>query len=217
MTDFTNLISNPKYLLLGAAAQFGIFITFFGALFLGFTPKEAASIGIIGGADGPTSIFTSSQLAVHLLGPIAIAGYSYIALVPLIQPPWMKLLTTRKERLIRMKPPKPVSRTQKIMFPVICFLIATLIAPGAITLIGMLMLGNILKETGMTDRLAKTASNAIIDTCTIILSFCVGASTQASVFLQWNTIKIVILGLLAFCTATICGLLFSKFLNLFMK
>jgi len=217
MTDFTNLISNPKYLLLGAAAQFGIFITFFGALALGFDPKAAASIGIIGGADGPTAIFTASQLFPKLIGPIAIAGYSYIALVPVIQPPFMKLLTTKKERLIKMKPSKPVSKTQKIMFPVIVFIASALIAPGSITLIGMLMLGNLLKETGLTDRLAKTSANAVLDICTIILCFSVGASTQASVFLQLDSVKIFILGLLAFSVATCSGLIFAKVMNLFLK
>ncbi|MFP4459702.1 MAG: sodium ion-translocating decarboxylase subunit beta [Candidatus Zixiibacteriota bacterium] len=217
MTDFTNLISNPKSVLLGAAAQFGVFITFFGALLLGFDHLQAASIGIIGGADGPTAIFTSSQLAPKLLGPIAIAGYSYIALVPVIQPPFMKLLTSKKERLIKMKPAKPASKVQKTIFPIIVFILAALIAPGSMTLIGMLMLGNLLKENGLTDRLARSASNALIDSATILLAFSVGASTEASVFLQWSSFKIFILGLLAFSTATCCGLLFAKFMNLFLK
>ncbi len=217
MTDFTNLISNPKSLLLGAAAQFGVFLTFFGALLLGFNNLEAASIGIIGGADGPTAIFTSAQLAPELLGPIAIAGYSYIALVPVIQPPFMRLLTSKKERLIRMPPAKPVSKLQKTIFPIITFLLASLIAPGAITLIGMLMLGNLLKENGLTDRLAKTAANAVIDAATILLAFSVGASTDARVFLQWSSIKIFILGLIAFSVATCSGLIFAKIMNLFLK
>ncbi len=217
LTDFSALISNPKSLLLGAAAQIGIFATFLGALALGFTDLEAASIGIIGGADGPTSIFITSILSPKLLGPIAIAAYSYMALVPVIQPPFMKLLTTQKERIIKMKPPRRVSRREKILFPIVTFIIASLIAPGAITLVGMLMLGNLLKESMVTDRLAKTAGSAILDACTIFLSFAVGASTQASEFLTTDSLLIFGLGLLSFCIATICGLLFAKFMNLFLK
>ncbi len=217
LTDFSTLISSPKSLLLGAAAQVGIFGTYIGALLIGFTNREAASIGIIGGADGPTSIFLSSQLAPHLLGPIAIAAYSYMALVPVIQPPIMKLLTTEKERKIRMKPPRRVSKREKILFPIIAFMVAALIAPGSITLVGMLMLGNLLKESGVTDRLAKTASTSVLDTCTILLSFAVGASTQASQFLNTTSIGIFGLGLLSFAIATAGGLLFAKLMNLFLK
>jgi len=217
LTDFSALISNPKYLLLGAAAQIGIFLTFIVALTLGFDYYESASIGIIGGADGPTSIFLSSILAPKLLGPIAIAAYSYMALVPVIQPPFMKLLITKKEALIRMKTPRKVSQREKILFPIITFMVAALIAPGSITLIGMLMLGNLLKESGVTERLAKTAGNAILDTATIILSFSVGASTQASTFVTKESLLIFFLGLASFCLATMGGLLFAKFMNLFLK
>ncbi len=217
LTDFSTLISSPKSLLLGAAAQVGIFGTYIGALLIGFSNHEAASIGIIGGADGPTSIFLSSQLAPQLLGPIAIAAYSYMALVPVIQPPIMKLLTTEKERKIRMRPPRRVSKREKILFPIIAFLVSALIAPGCITLVGMLMLGNLLKESGVTDRLAKTASTSILDTCTILLSFAVGASTQASQFLNTKSVGIFALGLLSFAIATAGGLLFAKLMNLFLK
>lgn len=217
LTDFSTLISSPKSFLLGAAAQVGIFGTYIGALLIGFTNREAASIGIIGGADGPTSIFLSSQLAPQLLGPIAIAAYSYMALVPVIQPPIMKLLTTEKERKIKMKAPRRVSRREKILFPIIAFIISALIAPGSITLVGMLMLGNLLKESGVTDRLAKTASTSILDTCTILLSFAVGASTQASQFLNARSVGIFGLGLLSFAVATASGLLFAKLMNLFLK
>ncbi|HQE96532.1 MAG TPA: sodium ion-translocating decarboxylase subunit beta, partial [Candidatus Marinimicrobia bacterium] len=225
LTDFSSLISNPKSLLLGAAAQLGIFVTFIGALILGFSAPEAASIGIIGGADGPTSIFLASQLAPHLLGPIAIAGYSYIALVPLIQPPVMKLLITEKEARIRMKPARKVSRKEKILFPIIVTILAALIVPGSIPLVGMLMLGNLLKESGVTDRLAKTAGTAILDTCTILLSFTVGASTQAARyvdgvnvgFLTSRSLSIFFLGFFSFVIATAGGLLFAKLINLFLK
>ncbi len=217
LTDFSTLISSPKSFLLGAAAQVGIFGTYLGALLIGFTNREAASIGIIGGADGPTSIFLSSQLAPQLLGPIAIAAYSYMALVPVIQPPIMKLLTTEKERKIRMKAPRRVSRREKILFPIIAFIVSALIAPGSITLVGMLMLGNLMKESGVTDRLAKTASTSILDTCTILLSFAVGASTQASQFLNARSVGIFGLGLLSFAIATASGLLFAKLMNLFLK
>jgi len=201
---------------LGAAAQLGIFVTFIGALILGFSAPEAASIGIIGGADGPTSIFLASQLAPHLLGPIAIAGYSYIALVPLIQPPVMKLLITEKEARIRMKPSRRVSRKEKILFPIIVTILSALIVPGSIPLVGMLMLGNLLKESGVTDRLAKTAGTAILDTCTILLSFTVGASTQATRyvdgvnvgFLTSRSLSIFFLGFFSFVIATAGGLLF---------
>lgn len=217
LTDFSALISSPKSLLLGAAAQVGIFATFLGALMLGFTDLEAASIGIIGGADGPTSIFITSILSPRLLGPIAIAAYSYMAMVPVIQPPFMKLLISKKEALIKMKPPRRVSAREKILFPIVVFVISALIAPGAITLVGMLMLGNLIKESGVTDRLAKTSGNAVLDTATVLLSFAVGASTQASAFLTKDSILIFGLGLASFSVATISGLLFAKFMNLFLK
>ena len=217
MTDFSALLSNPKLVVLGAAAQIGIFATFIGALLLGFTPAEAGSIGIIGGADGPTAIFLSSQLAPHLLGAIAIAAYSYMALVPVIQPPIMKLLTSKKERLIRMKPSRQVSKLEKILFPIVSFIITAFIAPGAITLLGMLFFGNLLKESGVTERLANTARTALIDIVTILLGVCVGASTQAQTFINPKSIGIFVLGALSFAVATAGGLLFAKFMNLFLK
>ena len=217
MTDFSTMLSNPKLVLLGAAAQVGIFLTFVGALYLGFTPNESGAIGIIGGADGPTAIFLSAKLAPHLLGAIAIAAYSYMALVPLIQPPIMKLLTTRNERLIRMPAPRQVSQREKIFFPIIAFLIAALIAPGSIALLGMLFFGNLLKESGVTDRLANTAANGLIDIVTILLGFCVGASTQAQAFLTSQSLLIFALGALSFSIATAGGVLFAKFMNLFLK
>lgn len=217
MTDFSALLSNPKLVVLGAAAQVGIFVTFLGALALGFTPVEAGSIGIIGGADGPTAIFLSSQLAPHLLGAIAIAAYSYMALVPVIQPPIMKLLTTSKERKIRMKPSRQVSKTEKILFPIVSFVVTAFIAPGSISLLGMLFFGNLLKECGVTERLANAARNALIDIVTILLGMCVGASTQAQTFLNPKSIGIFILGALSFAVATAGGLLFAKFMNLFLK
>ncbi len=217
LTDFSSLISSPKSVLLGAAAQVGIFGTYIGALLLGFTNAESASIGIIGGADGPTSIFLASQLAPHLLGPIAIAAYSYMALVPVIQPPIMKLLTSKEERLIRMKPPRIVSKREKILFPIIVLIVSALLAPGSLTLVGMLMLGNLLKESGVTDRLAKTAGSALLDIATVLLSFAVGASTQAEYFLTPQSIGIFGLGLFSFMIATTGGLLFAKFMNLFLK
>lgn len=217
MTDFSTMLSNPKLVLLGAAAQIGIFITLMGALFLGFTSNEAGAIGIIGGADGPTAIFLSAKLAPHLLGPIAIAAYSYMALVPVIQPPIMKLLTTKEERLIKMKPPRTVSKKEKVMFPIITTLICLLIAPGALPLVGLLMFGNLMKESGVTERLANTARNALIDIVTILLGFAVGASTQADYFLTVNSLKIFGLGAFSFCIATAGGLLFAKLMNLFLK
>lgn len=217
MTDFSTMLSNPKLILLGAAAQVGIFITFIGALYLGFNSSDAASIGIIGGADGPTAIFLSSKLAPHLLGAIAIAAYSYMALVPVIQPPIMKLLTSKKERLIRMKEPRHVTQREKIIFPVVAFLVAALIAPGAIVLIGMLFLGNLLKESCVTERLANTARNSMIDIVTILLGFSVGASTQAQAFLTNQSLLIFGLGALSFCIATAGGVLFAKFMNLFLR
>ena len=216
MTDFSTMLSNPKLVLLGAAAQVGIFLTLLGALFLGFTSPEAGAIGIIGGADGPTAIFLSAKLAPHLLGSIAIAAYSYMALVPVIQPPIMKLLTTREERLIKMKPPRTVSQREKIIFPVAAFLIAAAIAPGAIVLIGMLFFGNLLKESCVTERLANTARNAMIDIVTILLGFSVGASTQAQTFLNKQSLLIFGLGALSFAIATAGGVIFAKFMNLFL-
>ncbi|MHC4321496.1 MAG: sodium ion-translocating decarboxylase subunit beta [Planctomycetota bacterium] len=217
MTDFSTMLSNPKLVLLGAAAQIGIFITMIGALYLGFNPSESGAIGIIGGADGPTAIFLSSKLAPNLLGAIAIAAYSYMALVPVIQPPIMKLLTTKKERLIRMKAPRHVSQREKIIFPVVAFLIAALIAPGSIVLIGMLFFGNLLKESCVTERLANTARNAMIDMVTILLGFSVGTSTQAQTFLTSQSLLIFGLGALSFCIATAGGVLFAKLMNLFLK
>ena len=215
MTDFSAMLSNPRLVMLGAAAQIGIFLTLMGALYLGFTPEEAGAIGIIGGADGPTAIFLSAKLAPHLIGAIAIAAYSYMALVPVIQPPIMRLLTTHKERLIRMRPPREVSRRERIVFPIAAFLIAALIAPGSLALVGMLMFGNLLKESGVTERLADTARHSFIDIVTILLGFSVGASTQAQTFLTPQSILIFALGALSFAVATAGGVLFAKFLNLF--
>ncbi len=217
MTDFSTMLSNPKLILLGAAAQIGIFLTFLGSLYLGFTPAQAGSIGIIGGADGPTAIFLSSMLAPDLLGPIAIAAYSYMALVPVIQPPIMYLLTTDKERKIHMKPPRVVSKQEKIIFPIVAFLICALIAPGSIALLGMLFFGNLLKESTVTDRLATSARHALIDIVTILLGFTVGASTQAQTFLTPKSVFIFALGALSFVVATMGGVLFAKFMNLFLK
>jgi carboxybiotin decarboxylase len=217
MTDFSTMLSNPKLVLLGAAAQIGIFLTLMGALFLGFDPNEAAAIGIIGGADGPTAIFLAAKLAPHLLGAVAIAAYSYMALVPIIQPPVIKLLTTRKERRMRMKAPRQVPKRERIIFPVAAALICGLIAPGSLPLIGMFMFGNLLKESGVTERLANSARNAMIDIVTILLGFSVGASTQASVFLTAQSIKIFLLGVASFAVATAGGVLFAKFMNLFLS
>ena len=217
MTDFSTMLSSPRLVLLGAAAQTGIFLTLIGALYLGFTPTEAGAIGIIGGADGPTAIFLAAKLAPHLLGAIAIAAYSYMALVPVIQPPVMKLLTTRKERLIRMKPPREVSQREKIIFPIAAFLICALLAPGAIGLLGLLFFGNLLKESGVTERLAQTARTAMVDIVTILLGFSVGCSTQAQTFLTPQSVLIFTLGALSFAVATASGVLFAKFLNLFTK
>jgi carboxybiotin decarboxylase len=217
MTDFSTLLSNPKTILLGAAAQIGIFATFIGALLLKFTPAQAASIGIIGGADGPTAIFLTSKLAPALIGPIAIAAYSYMGLVPIIQPPIMKLLTTDKERRIRMKPSRKVTQVEKIIFPIVAFIVTTFIAPGAIPLLGMLFFGNLLKESGVTGRLAKTASSALIDISTMLLGLVVGASTTAQVFLNTRSIMIFVLGCASFAVATAGGVLFAKVMNLFLK
>jgi oxaloacetate decarboxylase beta subunit len=217
MTDFSSLLANPKLMLLGAAAQMGIYFTLLGALFFGFLPKEAASIAIIGGADGPTSIFLTAKLAPHLIGPIAIAAYSYMALIPVIQPPIMRLLTSREERLIRMPPGREVSKKERVIFPVVGVLLCCFLAPTALPLLGMLFLGNFLKECGVVNRLAGTAQSAIIDTATIFLGFTVGASTQADVFVTPKALGIFFLGAVAFSIATASGLIFAKFMNLFLK
>lgn len=217
MTDFSSLLACPKLMLLGAAAQMGIFTTLLGALALGFLPREAAAIAIIGGADGPTSIFLTAKLAPHLIGPVAIAAYSYMALIPVIQPPIMRLLTTREERLIRMTESREVSRTEKLLFPIIGLLICCFLAPTALPLLGMLFLGNILKESGVVERLANTARSAIIDTATIFLGLTVGASTQGDVFLTPQSVSIFLLGACAFSIATASGIIFAKFMNLFLK
>ena len=217
MTDFSALISNPKLMLIGAAAQFGIFGAYMLALLWGFAPNEAGAIGIIGGADGPTAIFLSSKLAPHFMGAIAVSAYSYMALVPIIQPPFMRLLTTKKERLIRMKPPRAVSKTEKIVFPIVGLLLTTFLVPSGLPLLGMLFFGNLLKESGVTKRLADTAKGPLIDTITILLGVTVGASTQATEFLTVNSIKIFGLGALSFVIATCTGVLFVKVMNLFLK
>ncbi len=217
MTDFSSLISNPKLMLLGAAAQIGIFATFIGAYALGFTPAQAGAIGIIGGADGPTAIFLSSKLAPELMGAIAVAAYSYMALVPVIQPPIMKLLTTPKEKVIRMKAPRQVTKFEKIAFPVIGLLLTTFISPSAMPLLGMLFFGNLLKESGVTERLADTARYALINTITILLGLTVGASTQADKFLTADSIMIFGLGAASFVVATASGIMFAKLMNLFLK
>ena len=217
MTDFSALISNPKLMLIGAAAQFGIFGAYIIALQMGFEPNQAGAIGIIGGADGPTAIFLSSKLAPNLMGAIAVSAYSYMALVPIIQPPFMRLLTTQKERLIRMKPPRAVSSTEKIVFPIVGLLLTCFLVPSGLPLLGMLFFGNLLKESGVTRRLAETARGPLIDTITILLGITVGASTQATQFLTLNSIKIFGLGALSFVIATCAGILFVKFFNLFLK
>ncbi|MBK7868454.1 MAG: sodium ion-translocating decarboxylase subunit beta [Ignavibacteriales bacterium] len=217
MTDFSTLLSNPKLILIGAAAQIGIFLTLISAIALGFTPEEAASIGIIGGADGPTAIFLASKLAPHLIGAIAISAYSYMALVPLIQPPIMRLMTNSKERLIRMKPPRMVSKTEKIVFPILGLLLTTFISPSALPLLGTLFFGNILKESGVTKRLAETAARPMIDIVTILLGLTVGASTQATTFLNEKSVLIFGLGAVSFMVATAGGVGFVKIMNLFLK
>lgn len=217
MTDFSTLISSPRLLMLGAAAQLGIFATFIGAFYLGFTPAESAAIGIIGGADGPTAIFLASRMAPQFIGPIAIAAYSYMALVPVIQPPVMRLLTTPAERKIRMKPPRAVSRTEKMLFPIVGLLLTTFLTPGAMPLLGMLFFGNLLKESGVTKRLADTARTNMIDMVTILLGVTVGASTQATTFLTPQSMKIFLLGAISFVIATAGGVLFAKTMNLFIK
>lgn len=217
MTDFSALLSNPKLMLLGAAAQVGIFLTYIAAITLGFSSQQAAAIGIIGGADGPTAIFLSSKLAPQLLGAIAIAAYSYMALVPVIQPPIIKMLTTEKERKIKMKPPRAVSRLEKIIFPIVALLLTTFISPGGLPLLGMLFFGNLLKESGVTKRLADTASRPLIDIVTILLGLTVGASTQATTFLTPASILIFVLGAISFMVATAGGVIFAKVMNLFLK
>ena len=214
MTDFSSLIANPKLMLVGAAAQFGIFGAYMVALALGFEPDQAGAIAIIGGADGPTAIFLSSKLAPNVMGAIAVSAYSYMALVPVIQPPIMRLLTTKNERLIRMKPARAVSQNEKILFPVIGLLLTCFVVPSALPLLGMLFFGNLLRESGVTTRLAKTASNALTDIVTILLGMTVGASTQASQFLTKETIFIFFLGFMAFIIASTSGVLFVKLFNL---
>ena len=216
MTDFSALIANPKMVLVGAAAQFGIFGAYMLSLALGFSPQEAGAIGIIGGADGPTAIFLSSKLAPDLMGAIAVAAYSYMALIPVFQPPVMKLLTTDKERRIRMKAPGSVSQRQKIIFPILGLLLTTWIIPSGLPLLGMLFFGNLLKESGVTRRLADTAKGPLIDIVTILLGFTVGCSTQASTFLKAESLEIFGLGALSFLVATASGVLFVKFFNLFL-
>lgn len=218
MTDFSALISNPKLMLIGAAAQFGIFGAYVLALQMGFSPNQAGAIGIIGGADGPTAIFLSSKLAPELMGAIAVSAYSYMALVPLIQPPFMRLLTTKKERIIQMKPARAVSKTEKMIFPIVGLLLTALfLTPSGLPLLGMLFFGNLLKESGVTKRLANTAGGPLIDTITILLGLTVGASTQANEFLSWDSIKIFGLGALSFIIATCAGVLFVKIMNLFLR
>ena len=210
MTDFGPLISNPKSLLLGAAAQMGVFLAFFGAVCIGFTGQEAGSIGIIGGADGPTAIFLTTKLAPHLLGPIAIAAYSYMALIPMIQPPIMKLLTTEKERKVKMEQSRQVSKTEKIIFPIIVAMFVILLLPSTAPLVGCLMLGNLWRECGVTERLSDTVQNALMNIVTVFLGISVGATTAANRFLSLETIKIIFLGLAAFCFSTVGGLLVGK-------
>ena len=220
MTDFGPLIANPKSFLLGAAAQGGIFFTFIGAMVLGFTPQEAGSIAIIGGADGPTAIYTAKTLLAdgnneQMIGSIAVAAYSYMALVPLIQPPIMKALTTKKERAVVMGQLRPVSRTEKIIFPIVVTLLVSFLVPDAAPLVGMLMLGNLMRESGVVDRLVKTAQNELMNIVTIFLGVTVGATTTYDVFLTWKTLGIVALGLVAFCLGTACGVLFGKLMYIF--
>jgi len=217
MTDFSSLLARPKLMLLGAAAQMGIFFTLLSALALGFLPKEAASIAIIGGADGPTSIFLTAKLAPHLIGPIAIAAYSYMALIPVIQPPIMRLLTTRKERVIHMTEPREVSKRELVIFPVIAVILCCFLAPASIPLLGTFFFGNFMKECGVTERLVVTARTAIIDIATIFLGFTVGASTQGDVFLTGKSVGIFCLGAVAFSIATASGIIFAKIMNLVLK
>ena len=217
MTDFSSLISQPRLLLIGAAAQIGIFGAYIVAMHIGFTPAESGAIGIIGGADGPTAIFLSSKLAPHLMGAIAVSAYSYMALVPVIQRPIMLLMTTKKERLIKMKTPRTVSQKEKIIFPIVGFILTALIVPSGMPLLGMLFFGNLLKESGVTRRLAETARGPMIDVVTILIGVTVGCSTQADVFLTATSVKIFALGLFSFCVATFCGVGFAKIMNLFCK
>ena len=217
MTDFSALISQPRLMLIGAAAQIGIFGAYIIALHMGFTPAEAGAIGIIGGADGPTAIFLSSRLAPHQMGAIAVSAYSYMALVPVIQRPIMLMLTTKKERLIRMAPPRQVSQKEKIIFPIVGFILTAMIVPSGMPLLGMLFFGNLLKESGVTKRLAETARGPLIDVVTILIGITVGCSTQADEFLTGDSIKIFLLGLISFVIATICGVAFVKFMNLFCR
>ena len=216
MTDFGPLIANPKSFMLGAAAQLGIFLTFIGAVALGFTPAQAGSIGIIGGADGPTAIFLTARLAPELLGPIAVAAYSYMALVPVIQPPIMRMLTTKKEREIRMSQLRPVSKTEKILFPIIIAVIISLLLPSAAPLIGCLMLGNLMKECGVVDRLSKTVQNELMNITVIFLGITVGATATAEAFINVKTLSILVLGVIAFGVGTAGGVLLAKFMNLFL-
>lgn len=217
MTDFSALIANPKLILIGAVCQFGIFGAYIISLKTGFEPHQAGAIGIIGGADGPTAIFLSSKLAPNLMGAIAVSAYSYMALVPIIQPPFMRLLTTKKERVIRMKAPRVVSQTEKIMFPIVGLLLTTFLVPSGLPLLGMLFFGNLLKESGVTRRLAETARGPLIDIVTILLGLTVGASTQATTFLTAQSVKVFIIGALSFVIATIAGIFFVKIFNLFLK
>ncbi|MBQ7046067.1 MAG: sodium ion-translocating decarboxylase subunit beta [Clostridia bacterium] len=214
MTDFGPLISNPKSFLLGAAAQLGIFVAFIGALALGMSPQEAGAIGIIGGADGPTAIFTATKLAPHLLGPIAVAAYSYMALIPFIQKPIMRALTTKKERMVRMETLRTVSKTEKIIFPIVVTIVVSVLLPDAATLVGMLMLGNLMRESGVVERITKTAQNELMNIITIFLGVTVGATTNAQSFLNMSTIKIVLMGLVAFALGTAGGVLFGKLMYL---
>ena len=216
MTDFSALIANPKLMLIGAAAQFGIFGAYMVALLLGFAPDQAGAIATIGGADGPTAIFLSSKLAPNLMGAIAVSAYSYMALVPVIQPPLMRLFTTKHERVIKMKPARAVSQNEKIIFPIVGMILTCFVVPSGIPLLGMLFFGNLLRECGVTNRLAKTASNAITDIVTILLGMTVGASTQATEFLTWETVRIFLLGFMAFIIASASGVLFVKLFNLFL-
>ena len=217
MTDFTSLIARPSSLILGAAAQLGIFAAYIVAVAMGFLPKEAGSIAIIGGADGPTAIFVTSKLAPHMLGAIAVAAYSYMALVPVIQPPIMRMLTTKKERSVVMENLRPVSKTEKIIFPILVTVIVSLFLPDAATLVGMLMLGNLLKENGRTERIAKAAQNELMNIITILLGLSVGATTSAATFFNWNTLKIILLGLFAFAFGTAGGTLFGKLMYILTK
>lgn len=216
MTDFSSLIANPKLILIGAAAQFGIFGAYIIAIQLGFAPNEAGAIGIIGGADGPTAIFTTSKLAPHLLGAVAISAYSYMALVPVIQPPFMRLLTTKKERVIKMKTPRVVSQTEKVLFPIMGLLLTAFLVPSGLPLLGMLFFGNLLKESGVTRRLAETARGPLIDVITILLGLTVGASTQATTFLRIESLKVFLIGAFSFVIATCAGIIFVKLFNLIL-